>query len=66
MSASANNYPTSTDDYPTSANCHGDLNPGHDHDYSSGTDRNSDSYCDSSNADHNGDHMDDSDSKPGS
>lgn len=66
MSASADGYTASTDDYSASTDCHYNPNPRDDYDYPSGANGNVDGHCDSTNADNDGDSMDDSDSEPGS
>ena len=63
MSASANGHRAAADDYFASTDCHCHPSPGDDYDYnySSDADRNSDGHCDSTNADNDGDCLDDSD-----
>ena len=65
MSAPADSYAASTNDYSTSTNCHPHPSSGDDNNHPSAAARKSDGHRDSANADNDGDNMDDSDSEPG-
>ena len=66
MSAPADSYAASADDYSTSTNCYRHPSSGDDNNYLWAADRKSDGHRDSANADNDGDSMDDIDSEPGS